>query len=239
MIPTKKNADIGDQQNNPHRTEIPDKFYVGSTKRSIKTRLNEHIDNWNKKEAKTALIEYCLEEDRHPDWTNIKIVGKSENEELRIAEKIIEKTKNHNCNVVTGALLPYPWRLIIEEEETAKKDRFLKMKKRVKERKNKMGMSARYIESDVTPLRTPRHVPDESESDLASTVGDGPQGHTRRKQPLLETNHGNNSDTWHWENGSLHTNTVIAEQEQPLNITAIISPPEEASVDGIAKHVVA
>ena len=77
-----------------------------------------------------ALIDYCLKENKNPDWTNIKIVGKARNEEhLRIAENIIiEKAKSNNCNISTGSLLPYPWRLIIQEGETMRKEHIKRMK---------------------------------------------------------------------------------------------------------------
>ena len=48
-IPTIKNNDITDQGDDPHSSVTPDKFYISSTKRSIKTRLNEHMNNGAKK----------------------------------------------------------------------------------------------------------------------------------------------------------------------------------------------
>ena len=71
------------------------KFYIGSTKRQIRQRLNEHIKNWMKLEEKTALIEYCKKSNNVPDWENIELLQTSTREnKIRIVEKvIIEKKK--------------------------------------------------------------------------------------------------------------------------------------------------
>ena len=131
-IPTKKceemNTNFEQTTNFQNNTDSPqarttghekDKFYIGSTKRSIKIRLNEHMKNWEDLQEKTSLIEYCKEAGFEPDWTNIEILKKSKHEKMiRISEMIlIEKTKEHNCNKKLGTELAFPWKLLIQQEK--------------------------------------------------------------------------------------------------------------------------
>ena len=99
-IPIKDN-----NENNPEVTrnnQTKKQFYIGSTKQRLKSRIDEHIKNYQKNQEKTALIQYCNRHNTRPDWENITIVKNHKTEEqIRYAEKIIiHKTKGKNCNIM-------------------------------------------------------------------------------------------------------------------------------------------
>ena len=76
-IPIKDN-----NENNPeitHNSQTKKQFYIGSTKRRLKSRLDEHIKNYQKNQEKTALIQYCNRNNTRPDLENITIVKKPQN----------------------------------------------------------------------------------------------------------------------------------------------------------------
>lgn len=87
------------------------KVYVGTTKRSLGTRISEHETDIRKDKITTALATHCFEEKHTPDLTNVKILDKEKRtnkrytlESLRIQEKATNalntKDDKNNTNAI-------------------------------------------------------------------------------------------------------------------------------------------
>lgn len=73
------------------------KVYIGTTKRSVSTRVTEHKNDINKNKQSTALSQHCLEMRHNPDFDNIKILDKERKENKRYtieSLRIQQKTDN-------------------------------------------------------------------------------------------------------------------------------------------------
>lgn len=107
---SKTKAPIEQQQQNNIVYEIPCKgdknenctlVYIGTTKRSLQTRMTEHKTDIEKEKARTALSQHIIDTGHTADFDGVKILDKERRERtrmtlesLRIQEKIT-KTMNH------------------------------------------------------------------------------------------------------------------------------------------------
>ena len=57
--------------------------YVGTTKRSLNTRISEHETDIKKKKLTTALAQHCMEKQHNADLINVKILDKERKENKR------------------------------------------------------------------------------------------------------------------------------------------------------------
>ncbi|XP_075160530.1 uncharacterized protein LOC142233476 [Haematobia irritans] len=85
--------------------------YVGTTKRSLSTRINEHQTDIKKGKQTTALAQHCIERQHTPNWEDVRILDRERRanrrytlESLRIQQKqhcaINRKEDKDNTNAV-------------------------------------------------------------------------------------------------------------------------------------------
>jgi len=68
--------------------------YVGQTKRKLKTRLNEHISDINKKAGSPSMItDHCINYNHNFNWKDVKILNKKPSYNKRL---ISDTLKNKN-----------------------------------------------------------------------------------------------------------------------------------------------
>jgi len=77
-------------------------FYVGQTKRQLKTRINEHMKNIKFDESKHSVItKHMLEENHAFNWQNVKILDFETSYFKRLISEIIHiKTHDNGLNSV-------------------------------------------------------------------------------------------------------------------------------------------
>lgn len=107
---TKLKAPIKKQQENNVVYEIKcngnknnkcNMIYIGTTKRSLETRLKEHKNDTEKRKQSTALAQHMLEMNHTADFDNVKILDKENNEKKRytIESLRIQQKKERTMNL--------------------------------------------------------------------------------------------------------------------------------------------